>query len=144
MTALVRPLPASATSQRNFHVIIIGGGIGGLTLAQGLKKAGISVAVYERDRTPSDRLQGYRVHVNPAGSRALHACLPSPLFDAFARTCGKRSRGMRLLTEDCDVLLSLGLADMGAASNDDISQHRSASRITLRQSRPRPPTRSAA
>jgi salicylate hydroxylase len=34
-----------------FHVVIIGGGIGGLTLAQGLKQAGISAAVYERDRT---------------------------------------------------------------------------------------------
>jgi cation diffusion facilitator CzcD-associated flavoprotein CzcO len=32
-----------------FHVLIVGGGIGGLCLAQGLKKAGISVAVYERD-----------------------------------------------------------------------------------------------
>jgi glycerol-3-phosphate dehydrogenase len=27
------------------HVLIIGGGIGGLTLAQGLKKSGVSVAV---------------------------------------------------------------------------------------------------
>ena len=33
------------------HVLIIGGGIGGLTLAQGLKKSGANVAVYERDRT---------------------------------------------------------------------------------------------
>ena len=60
------------------HVIVIGGGIGGLCLAQGLKRAGISVAVYERDRTLTDRLQGYRVHINPSGSRALHACLPPP------------------------------------------------------------------
>jgi salicylate hydroxylase len=41
-----------------FHVAIVGGGIGGLALAQGLKKAGRSVALYERDRTPTDRLQG--------------------------------------------------------------------------------------
>ncbi|MBV8334232.1 MAG: FAD-dependent monooxygenase, partial [Alphaproteobacteria bacterium] len=33
------------------HVLIIGGGIGGLTLAQGLMQAGVSAAVYERDRT---------------------------------------------------------------------------------------------
>jgi salicylate hydroxylase len=44
-----------------FHVIIIGGGIGGLTLAQGLKKNGISCAVYERDLSRADRLQGYRI-----------------------------------------------------------------------------------
>ncbi len=41
-----------------FHVVIIGGGIGGLCLAQGLKRAGVSVAVYERDRTRTDRLEG--------------------------------------------------------------------------------------
>ena len=68
------------------HVIVISAGVGGLTLAQGLKQAGIRVAVYERDRTPADRVQGYRVHINPTGSRALHACLPGPLFAAFDRT----------------------------------------------------------
>ena len=41
-----------------FHVVIIGGGIGGLCLAQGLKRAGVSVAVYERDLTRTDRLEG--------------------------------------------------------------------------------------
>jgi 2-polyprenyl-6-methoxyphenol hydroxylase-like FAD-dependent oxidoreductase len=30
------------------HVIVVGGGIGGLCLAQGLRRAGVSVAVYER------------------------------------------------------------------------------------------------
>ena len=55
-----------------FHVLIIGGGIGGLTLAQGLKHAGISAAVYERDRTVNDRLQGYRIHICPTGSLALN------------------------------------------------------------------------
>jgi len=54
-----------------FHVVIIGGGIGGLTLAQGLKKAGVSVAVYERDRTRTDGLQGFRVGISPDGGRAL-------------------------------------------------------------------------
>jgi salicylate hydroxylase len=58
----------------SFHVLIIGGGIGGLTLAQGLKQAGISAAVYERDRTVYDRLQGYRVHsARPAALRCTSA-----------------------------------------------------------------------
>ena len=91
------------------HVLIIGGGIGGLTLAQGLKKSGVSVAVYERDRTRTDRVQGYRVHINPTGSLALHECLPPALFEAFARTCGKPSRGIRFVTERMKVLLSLDM-----------------------------------
>ena len=90
INSIVRAAPAP------LHVLIIGGGIGGLTLAQGLKKSGVSVAVYERDRTMTDRVQGYRVHINPAGSLALHECLPPELFEAFARTCGKPSRGYSL------------------------------------------------
>jgi 2-polyprenyl-6-methoxyphenol hydroxylase-like FAD-dependent oxidoreductase len=113
------------------HVIVIGGGIGGLTLAQGLVQAGISVAVYERDRTTADRVQGYRVHINPTGSRALHACLPAPLFDAFDRSCGRPGRGISFLTERMGVLLSVG-GDLVHQGNG-IGKHRSVSRITLRQ-----------
>jgi choline dehydrogenase-like flavoprotein len=57
-----------------FHVIIIGAGTGGLGLAQGLKRAGISVGVYERDRTRADGLQGYRVGIDADGKRA---CAPT-------------------------------------------------------------------
>jgi len=85
------------------NVVIVGGGIGGFTLARGLKKSGVSVAVYERDRTASDRVQGYHVHINPVGSRALDD-LPPGLFGAFAGTCGKPSQGIRFVTERMNVL----------------------------------------
>jgi salicylate hydroxylase len=113
------------------HVLIIGGGIGGLCLAQGLKRAGISVAVYERDRTLTDRLQGYRVHINPAGSSALHACLPPDLFAAFDRTCGRPTRAMHFLDERMRVLLTID-GDM-VEQQEAVAKHRSVSRITLRQ-----------
>ena len=116
-------------TDHRFHVGIVGGGIGGLALAQGLTKAGLSVAVYERDRTSTDRLQGYRVHISPKGSSALHDCLPAPLFEAFAATCGVGDRRFRFLTEKMEELLSLQVAGDARA----IEQHRSASRITLRQ-----------
>jgi len=115
-----------------FHVLVIGGGIGGLCLAQGLKQAGVSVAVYERDRTPTDRLQGYRVHISPAGSRALHACLPPQLFELFDRTCGKPGRAFRFMTEDMRVLLALESELMAEQQADPIAKHRAVSRITLR------------
>ena len=115
----------------SFHVLIIGGGIGGLTLAQGLKRAGISAAVYERDRTLTDRLQGYRVHISPTGSLALHECLPPLLFDLFDCTCGSPTSAVRFFTEQMRLLLAFD-GDL-VASADPVARHRAASRITLRQ-----------
>jgi salicylate hydroxylase len=114
-----------------FHVLIIGGGIGGLTLAQGLRRAEISAAVYERDRTAKDRLQGYRVHISPSGSLALYECLPPDLFEIFDRTCGAPNRAVRFFTEDMRTLLAFD-GDL-VAGTDPIACHRAASRITLRQ-----------
>ena len=114
-----------------FHVVIIGGGIGGLTLAQGLKRAGVSAAVYERDRTPTDRLQGYRVHISPTGGLALHECLTPHLFEVFDRTCGAPRSAVRFFTEQMRLLLAFD-GDL-VASTDPVARHRSASRITLRQ-----------
>ena len=48
--------PSLSTSARELKVIIIGAGTGGLCLAHGLRSAGIDVRVFERDRTPTDRL----------------------------------------------------------------------------------------
>jgi hypothetical protein len=128
INSIVRAVPAP------LHVLIIGGGIGGLTLAQGLKKSGANVAVYERDRTMTDRVQGYRVHINPAGSLALHECLPQQLFEAFARSCGKPSRGIRFVTERMKVLISFDMINPPQGANGDhIALDRSVSRITLRQ-----------
>jgi len=70
-----------ATMVRHLKVLIIGAGTGGLCLAQGLKKDGVAVEVFERDDTPTDRLQGYRLSLNATGSRALRACLPDPVFN---------------------------------------------------------------
>jgi len=120
-----------AAATRPLHVLIIGGGIGGLALAQGLRREGVSAAVYERDRSLTSRLQGYRVHISPGGSRALHECLPPHLFDAFDRTCGKPARAIHFMTERMRPLLSID-ADM-VANDDAIARHRSVSRITLRQ-----------
>jgi 2-polyprenyl-6-methoxyphenol hydroxylase-like FAD-dependent oxidoreductase len=49
-----------SASTPDLHVVIIGAGTGGLCLAHGLKRAGISVAVYERDPTRADGLHGCR------------------------------------------------------------------------------------
>ncbi|MFI5783927.1 FAD-dependent oxidoreductase [Nocardia sp. NPDC051570] len=67
-------------------VLVIGAGIGGLCLAQGLKRAGIPCAVYERDESPESRLQGYRLHIDALGIRALREVLPDELYARFEAT----------------------------------------------------------
>ncbi|MEU0572319.1 NAD(P)/FAD-dependent oxidoreductase [Nonomuraea sp. NPDC005983] len=111
------------------HIAIIGGGVGGLCLAQGLRKAGKHVTVHERDRTPTDRLQGYRVHIDPNGARALHDCLPPDLWQAFLDTTGHGGQDFGFLTEQ---LRPLALIEAAEAS-DPTGDHHSVSRITLRQ-----------
>jgi 2-polyprenyl-6-methoxyphenol hydroxylase-like FAD-dependent oxidoreductase len=120
-------------STSSFHVLIIGGGVGGLCLAQGLKKAGISVAVYERERTPSDRLQGYRIHIEPQGNLALYACLPSDLFEIYRATAGNPGNGLRIVTEQLQEI-SFFPNPTYAVSNPDLAELSLAvSRITLRK-----------
>jgi 2-polyprenyl-6-methoxyphenol hydroxylase-like FAD-dependent oxidoreductase len=53
------------------RILIIGAGIGGLALAQGLTRAGFDVTVFERDESPTSRPQGYRISIRPLGLRAL-------------------------------------------------------------------------
>lgn len=113
----------------NLKVLVIGGGIGGLALAQGLRRAGVEVAVYERDGTPTDRLQGYRIHINPAGSRALHHCLPPELFHAYLATYGQLTTGIGFFTHQLRELIWFG-GNTDAA--DPVDSFGSVSRLSLR------------
>lgn len=117
------------TQRHDLRVAIIGAGTGGLCLAHGLKRAGIDVAVYERDRTRTDGLQGYRVGIDADGSRALHACLPPDIFQIFVATCARSPRYFNMVTEQLDELLSLPLPE----NPDPITSEKSVSRMTLRQ-----------
>ena len=112
----------------SFHVVVIGGGIGGLCLAQGLKKAGVPVSVYERDRTPTSRLQGYRIHVSPRGARSLRECLPGELWDAFEASCGTSPHSFRFMTHRMEELLRIETPE-----DAGVSRHYSVSRGRLRQ-----------
>ncbi|WP_197081006.1 FAD-dependent oxidoreductase [Gordoniibacillus kamchatkensis] len=117
-------------TNKPLNVIIIGAGTGGLCLAHGLKKAGISVAVYERDRTRTGGLQGYRVGISPDGSRALRKCLPPELFDVFVATCARAPKYFNMLTEQFSEVLSFEIADN---DSDPVNSEKSVSRMTLRQ-----------
>lgn len=80
------------------RVIVVGAGIGGLTLALGLRQAGIDVAVYERD--PVDRRrQGISLHVDDRGLTALRGCLPPALMAMVEATAGRPRVQAQVLAE---------------------------------------------
>lgn len=83
------------------HISIIGAGLGGLCLAQGLRSAGISFDVYERDAAATSRGQGYRIRIDAEGQAALSRCLPANLHELFRQSCGGGTGGVRFL--DCDL-----------------------------------------
>jgi 2-polyprenyl-6-methoxyphenol hydroxylase-like FAD-dependent oxidoreductase len=114
-----------------FRVLIIGAGTGGLCLAHGLQQVGIPVSVFERDATRRDGLHGYRVGIDPDGSRALHDCLPKDLFDTFVATCARTPEWSNQLTEQRKELLALPATR--STDGDNVASERSVSRMTLRQ-----------
>ena len=120
------------TTPQKIHVMIIGAGIGGLCLAQGLRRAGIPVTVYERSEARTDWLQGYRIHINPHGSRALHDSLPPAAWQRFLESVSVNGGGFGFATEQLDDLLRFSgseiLPDAGPADG-----HYGASRISLRE-----------
>jgi 2-polyprenyl-6-methoxyphenol hydroxylase-like FAD-dependent oxidoreductase len=89
------------------RVAIAGAGLGGLCLAQGLRRAGIDVTVYERDAALDARRQGYRLHVDARAGLALERCLPPELFELFVATCSEPSTAVTVLSDRLRVLHEL-------------------------------------
>ncbi|AJW63120.1 FAD-dependent urate hydroxylase [Elizabethkingia miricola] len=89
-------------TQKNKQIAIIGAGLGGLCLAQGLRKAGISCTIFERDAAVNTRSQGYRIRINEPGRKALKQCLPDNLYQLFIATCAASYSGMNMLTTNLE------------------------------------------
>lgn len=70
-----------------FKVLIVGGGLAGLALANGLKNKGISCEVYERDVDPDSRTQGWSLSMHMA-LQTLYDCIPKHRFEYFGREVG--------------------------------------------------------
>lgn len=72
-------------------IIIIGGGIGGLALAAGLKRRNVEVRVFERDTDPA-QTGGYHITLHEPVQRALSELLDAPDFETILASCadGKR------------------------------------------------------
>lgn len=83
---------------QKIHVAIVGAGLGGLCLAQALKRAGIAFDVYERDPALDSRQQGFRIRIDATGQRALAASLPAGLYALLRASASRRTAGTRFLT----------------------------------------------
>ncbi|GAB3430273.1 FAD-dependent oxidoreductase [Flindersiella endophytica] len=87
------------------RVIVIGAGIGGLTLAHALREARIDVVVYERD-TARGRPQGVSLHLDERGTAALSSCLPPGHVAMIEATMGG-PREQKLVVSDVDGTLAV-------------------------------------
>ncbi|KAL2062950.1 hypothetical protein VTL71DRAFT_6022 [Oculimacula yallundae] len=75
------------------QVLIVGGGLGGLALAQGLKKANVPFHIFEQDPSADFRPQGYRLKINGEGAAALKQVLSPELWKCFEETCAESQPG---------------------------------------------------
>jgi 2-polyprenyl-6-methoxyphenol hydroxylase-like FAD-dependent oxidoreductase len=107
------------------HVVIIGAGLGGLCLAQGLHRAGIDFTVCERDEQAVARQQGYRIHINADGRAGLAHNLPPQLYQLFRATSGHADTHTPLF----DSQLNLLAGSIGEPHEDPLA----VDRLTLRQ-----------
>jgi 2-polyprenyl-6-methoxyphenol hydroxylase-like FAD-dependent oxidoreductase len=107
------------------HVIVIGAGLGGLCLAQGLRRAGIEATVYERDVDPVARLQGYRIHLDPDGRTALARSLPAGHYERVIATAGRAATHTSVFDSDLNVV--------GGWSGGSDEQPLAVDRLTLRR-----------
>jgi 2-polyprenyl-6-methoxyphenol hydroxylase-like FAD-dependent oxidoreductase len=113
------------------HVLIAGGGLSGLCLAHGLRQAGHTVEVFERDPDHTRRT-GYMLHMNAFGGEGLRTCLPDDLFELYLET--SRATPERRQS----IVLDSGLNELSSQPhlgppNEGPRPHTGAHRRTLRQ-----------
>lgn len=88
-----------------FTVVIAGAGLGGLALAQALRRRNIAATVYECDPALDSRRQGYRLHLDAAARDAVLAVLPPGPAELFIATTGTPRPRFTLLDRDLNQLL---------------------------------------
>jgi 2-polyprenyl-6-methoxyphenol hydroxylase-like FAD-dependent oxidoreductase len=118
------------TIARPLHVLIAGGGLSGLALAQGLIKDGHTCTVFERDADDSRKI-GYYLHMNADGGEALRRCLPGDLFELYAETSRRTYDRRESIVLD-DQLRELSSQPHLGPPNEGDRPHTGVHRRTLR------------
>jgi salicylate hydroxylase len=97
-------------------VIIVGGGLGGLVLAQALKTVPIKLTVFERDASEEARGQGYHIGLNADGAKAL-TTLNHPELKGLLEE--QKTAGFSVVTSNLRLLANL--SNIGAWDSKDSS-----------------------
>ena len=117
-------------------VVIGGAGLGGLCLAQSLRRHDIEVEIFERDKSPWDRPQGYRLHLDSDGINAIHQSLPSDLYDLFDATSMKTLSFTTIVDTGLSVERRVPDDEHGSTQDNSFQgapAHMNVNRATLRQ-----------
>ncbi|MBP2327292.1 2-polyprenyl-6-methoxyphenol hydroxylase-like FAD-dependent oxidoreductase [Kibdelosporangium banguiense] len=117
--------------RRGLRVLVIGGGIGGLCLAQGLRQHDVDVTVYERDESALGRRQGYRLRISPEGEQALRDCLPHRAQQLLVATANMRyEKGLAAYDERLNPQWAPTFEDARGDAPDKVD---AVDRVTLRR-----------
>jgi len=118
-------------------VLIIGAGLGGLTLAQSLRRVGIEAQIFERDGGAFNRMQGYRLHLDEDALNAAKEVLPPDLHAVFEATSYRTKPFTTILNTDLSVAKRLPAQDDRGAHVWPVRagppEHANVDRATLRQ-----------
>lgn len=118
------------------RIAIIGAGLGGLCLAQFLRRHGIVANVYERDQSLWDRPQGYRLHLDVDGIHALHDALEGELYALFDATAMKAQPFTTIVDTALRVRMRRGHDEHGGTQETPrfgLPSHVNVHRATLRE-----------
>jgi 2-polyprenyl-6-methoxyphenol hydroxylase-like FAD-dependent oxidoreductase len=105
------------------RVVIIGAGVGGLCLAQGLRQAGIDVRVCERDSAVDSRYQGFRIGIGGPGLDSLRECLPQRLHPLLEATTGDLNGSRRIVDPHLTEVGELDPMFGGLATDRRVLRH---------------------
>ncbi|MQA81285.1 MAG: FAD-dependent monooxygenase [Streptosporangiales bacterium] len=112
------------------RVAVVGGGLAGPLLVQGLLGAGVEATLCERDAGVAVRGQGFRIHLAPEGDLALRRCLPPHLYRLARATTPTPGAGVTIFDSDLNVLNRITDFDV---ADPEHGEHLVVDRMVLRQ-----------